>query len=68
MSRMKKPVKKPASNSVSVPEKNRPVGISLRLSLQLSKNLELYCSYAGVSKNSVISLSLADFLSDRGFS
>ena len=71
---MKKPVKRSLAGSSIVPGKNvssdvsvnkEPVGISLRLSSELAKKLETYCTMTGVSKNGVISLAVSDFLADR---
>ena len=52
-------------DSLNEKEKS-PVGVSLSLAPKLSKKLNGYCSMTGVSKNSVISLAIFDFLYDRG--
>lgn len=69
MSRLKKTVRKPSSGSggpgpVGIGN-NAPSGVSLRLTPELSKKLEVYCSKTGASKNSAISIAIADFLANR---
>ena len=60
--------RRPPGNKLSTPtapENKESVNISLRLSPELSRKLEMYCSMTGVSKNGVISLAVSDFLFKR---
>jgi hypothetical protein len=65
MARIKKPVKRSSSGSPPFLDIDVPSGVSLRLTPELSKKLEAYCSKTGASKNSAISIAIADFLADR---
>ena len=68
MSKIRRPVNNPrvtVSSSAPVPEKDISLVISLRLSHDLANRLDKYCSVVGVSKNSLVSIAISDFLAAR---